>query len=95
MERNYRFTLGGFVGTVSKLRKIPTIAYDAEQRFQMTAGSVRRANAVTCFAIHPKKQREFQVVCFKCFLQPADPLPDPIFKRYLAFQAVYPSAAAG
>ncbi len=87
LERNWRFVIGGQVGTVCRLLKNSKVAGPVRDRFAMTRQSILCAEHIVGTAKHPKKNREFFVVEFKCFLEPADPFPDPIFKDHLAFAA--------
>jgi len=89
-----KFVLGGHTGIVAKLAKFPTISGDVRDRFERTRNSILRADKYESIATHPKKQREFYVVPFTCFLAPAEALPDPIFKDSFAFSAKVPPAVA-
>jgi len=86
-----KFLVAGQLNTISKLLKNPAVAAEAADRFERTKLSILRADQITSTATHPKTGRQFPVIPFKCFLQPADPLPEPIFKKCLAFSAVFPS----
>jgi len=92
LERNTRFSIAGEVGTFSKLRKIPSIADEVIQRFEITRRSILRADMIVGTAKHPTKNRDFRVVEFRCCLQPVEPFQNPIFKSCLAFRAIFPPA---
>jgi hypothetical protein len=89
------FALRQHTGTVGKLLKIPQITDEVADRFERTKLSLLRAENISGVATHPKTGRNFYVVPFKCFLEPAPPLPDPVFKKHLAFsaQVVRPKAS--
>jgi hypothetical protein len=52
----------------------------------MTCRSVVRASEIVDIAKHPKRNSQFRVVEFTCFLQPLEPFPNPIFKKSFAFR---------
>jgi hypothetical protein len=87
LEHGLKFVIDGETGTVSQLLRKPKVAKRVGERFDMTWRSVSRATEFVGFVQHPKKNSDFRVIEFNCFLQPLEPFPNPIFKRYFAFDA--------
>ena len=85
---HWKFLVFGAVGTIPQLLKNPKLAASVEERHEMTRLSVLRANELFSIEKHPKKNREFQVLEVRCFLQPLEPFPNPVFKHSFAFQLV-------
>jgi len=82
---NWRFSFAGVVGTLSQLLKNPKVANEVAGHFAIMKQSILRAEDIVAVAEHPQKKRNFYVLEFKCNLRPETPLPDPIFKKHLAF----------
>jgi len=85
LERNTLFTYEGRTGTLARLCKDLAIAEDVLERFQIMRRSILNAQDIVGLARHPKKNRDYYVLEFRCCLIPAAPLPNPIFKEILAF----------
>lgn len=86
LERHIKFAVDGEIGTVSQLRRNRKLAEEVQARYEMTERSVLRASDIVDVVKHPKKNSQFRVVEFTCFLQPAEPFPNPIFKKHFAFR---------
>ena len=81
----WRFLFAGEVGTISKLLKNPKVADEVAGYFAIMKQSILRAEEIIGVADHPQKKRAFCVLEFTCNMQAETPLPNPIFKKYLAF----------
>ncbi len=79
------FVVQDRTGTIGQLRKIPSLADTIDERFELIRRSIMQAREVIGIASHPKTGHDLPVVEFKSCLKPAEPFPDPIFKRDLAF----------
>lgn len=88
LERNWRFVIDGETGPICKLLRTPKVADRVAGLFEIMKRSVLRADEIIRVAEHPKMKRKFYVVEFRCNIRPETPLPNPIFKRYLAFTPV-------
>jgi len=84
---SHPFTIEGRTGTIGRLKKDPKAAERVADLWGMTCKSILLADTIVRSATHPTKKREYGVVEFKCFIKPAKPLPDPIFKDLYAFSA--------
>lgn len=85
----WKFQFGGKVGTIDQLKKHPEIRDEVDQRFGVMCRSILRAEDIVGVVTRPGKSRELYLLEFRCGLRPVEPLPNPIFKRYLAFKPVY------
>jgi hypothetical protein len=81
----WRFSFAGEVGTLSQLLRNPKVADDVASHFAIMKQSILRAEYIVAVEEHPQKKRNYYVVEFKCNLRPETPLPNPIFKKNLAF----------
>jgi hypothetical protein len=88
LERHWRFAFNGEVGTILQLLKKPKIATDVADHFEIIKRSIIRADDVIGIVEHPKTKRLFRVVAFRCNIRPEPLLPNPIFKKYLAFSPI-------
>jgi hypothetical protein len=85
LQGSVRFIVGNQIGTIGQLRKIPRLRDEINARFEIISKSILRAEEIVSVARHPKKNRDFYVLEFRCCLKPAEPFPTPFFKDYLAF----------
>jgi len=90
----WRFSFAGEVGTLSQLLRNPKVADDVADHFAIMKQSILRAEDIVAVAEHPQKKRNFYVLEFKCNLRPETPLPNPIFKKHLAFSVKFVGAAS-
>jgi hypothetical protein len=85
LQGSVRFVIGDQTGTIGQLRKIPHLRDEIAGRFDIIKRAILRAEDIVGVARHPKLNRDFYVVEFRCCLKPAEPFPNPLFKDYLAF----------
>jgi hypothetical protein len=88
LDRHWRFTVNGHVGTISQLLKNPAVRNEVRERRDFIHSSVLRAHEIISTAEHPKTKQLYRLVEFKCCLKPVAPYPNPIFKRFFAFSLV-------
>ena len=87
LETQWQFTIDGQVGSIARLRKNPKVSEKVKGLFEIMQRSVMRADEIIGTAEHPKTKRQYYMVEFRCNIRPVDPLPNPIFKKHLAFSA--------
>jgi hypothetical protein len=85
LERHWRFVINGESGSICKLRGTPNVSSQVIDHFEIMKRSILRADDIIDQVEHPKSKRMFYVVEFRCNIRPEIPLPNPIFKKYLAF----------
>jgi hypothetical protein len=88
MESQFRFVFDGEVGTISQLLRKPRIAGSVVDYVKIIKNSILRADEIMAVAEHPKTKRKYYVVEFRCNIRPETPLPNPIFKKHLAFSPI-------
>jgi hypothetical protein len=87
LQSHWQFIIDGQVGSIARLRKNPKVSEKVKERFEIMQKSILRADEIIGMAEHPETKRQYYVVEFRCNIRPVEPLPNPIFKKRLAFSA--------
>jgi hypothetical protein len=87
LQSNWRFVIDGETGTIPQLLKNPKVSARVVDLFEIMRRSVLRADEIIGVAEHPKTNRSYYLVEFRCNIRPEAPFPNPVFKKHLAFSA--------